>query len=141
MATSESEWITAAKLQIVSDNGHPVPRPPPQSALRRPLPANHIYIPRIDVDALTPVVHLPGLALAVYLAIHFEAAVKKARAIKLGNKVLGERWHVGPQGKRHGLQVLEKAGLISVEYHAGTSPVVTLLDKRPGPRAVAAADA
>jgi hypothetical protein len=65
--------LSAARLRIVSDNGQPV------SGSRRQTRISRIYLPRIEVDALAPVLHLPGLAWAVFLAIRFEVAVKKHR--------------------------------------------------------------
>jgi hypothetical protein len=121
--------LTVARLRVVSNNGEAAPRSS-QPALRSkpPLPADRLYIPRVDVDALASVVHLPGKAWAVFLAIRFEVAVKKSRTIKLGNHILWKRWSVTSQVKRHGLQVLERAGHIRVDQQPGCSPVVTLLE-------------
>ena len=126
MSKSKRPPLTVARLRIVSSNNQPKSKPP-QSAPKPSLPADRIYIPRVDVNVLASVVHLPGLALAVFLAIQFEAAVKKSRSVKLGNHILWKRWHVDPQAKRHGLQVLQQAGLISVDRQSGCSPVVTII--------------
>ena len=123
------EPLRAARLRIVSDNGQPVSRLL-APGLRRQTRIARIYLPRIEVDALAPVLHLPGLAWAVFLAIRFEVAVKKHRTVKLSNHILWQRWRVRPAAKRHGLHVLEEAGLITVEHRVSASPLVTLLSER-----------
>jgi hypothetical protein len=124
--SSKRPPLTVARLRIVSSNDRLQPKPS-RSAPKPSLPADRLYI-RADVDVLAPVIPLAGKALAVFLAIQFETAVKKARSIELGNRILWKRWRVSPAAKRHGLQVLEQAGLITVAQHPGHSPLVTLLD-------------
>lgn len=104
-------------LRVVHD------REQPRQALR----ADQLYIPRIYVDELARAVDLPGKALAVYLAIRFEVAVKNASTIPLGNRILAERWGIHREAKRNALQALEQAGLIIVSRKPGASPLVTVL--------------
>jgi hypothetical protein len=130
MSNSERPPLTVARLRIVSSSDQPAPKPSQPAPKPRPsLPSDRLYIPRVDVDVLAPVIHLPGEAWAVFLAIQFEVAVKKDRSIKLGNRILWKHWRVSPAAKRHGLQALEKAGLIKIDQQSGHSPVVTLVDR------------
>jgi hypothetical protein len=70
---------------------------------------------------------LPGKALAVALALWFAAGLAKSRTIKLTAASL-DRFVVNRYSAYRGLGALERAGLVTVERHAGRCPMVTLLD-------------
>jgi hypothetical protein len=68
----------------------------------------------------------------VYLAIHYETAVTRSRTVELGNHILRAHWNIRADAKRRGLQSLQRAGLVTVEYLPGRNPVVTMLTVKPG---------
>jgi hypothetical protein len=74
---------------------------------------------------LSRAAQLPGRALHVALGIQFETAVQRKSTIQLGNHLL-RSWGVNYDAKRRGLQALEAAGLITVEYRLQANPVVTV---------------
>jgi hypothetical protein len=71
-------------------------------------------------------VRLPGKApLLVALAIQFEVSVKRSHTVALPNHLL-KAWGADHWSKQRGLQALEKAGLITVQYRPRANPIVTL---------------
>jgi DNA-binding transcriptional ArsR family regulator len=70
-----------------------------------------------------------GKALHVAIELWFWAGVKKTNVIKLSiSKLL--RTGVKQSSAVRGLAALERAGLVSVERHAGRKPIVTILECR-----------
>ena len=70
---------------------------------------------------------MPGKALAVGMALWFEAGCQKDSTVSTGRRLF-KGFSVGRKAVYRNLQILEAAGLIKVERHPGRSPVVTLLE-------------
>jgi hypothetical protein len=81
----------------------------------------------IDWPGLTAAARLPGSALHVAVAIHFQNGFEQTGTVKLSPSVLRE---LGLQ--RHtvyrAVDELEDAGLVTVVRKRGCSPVITLCD-------------
>jgi hypothetical protein len=106
----------------------PAPRPP----LKLPRPARgekYLSAP-IPLAWLSLAASLPGKALAVALAVWFEAGCAKSRTVILGHAA-ASRFSVGLRATARGLRSLEAAGLVLVERRAGRSPRVTITEARP----------
>ena len=106
-----------------------------------PIAAKPIRVPRhrageqflkgpVPLDWLAVAAKLPGKALAVGLAIWFLIGLKTTNRISLTHSHL-EKLDVGRKAAYRALAALEGAKLISVERHAGRSPIITVLDARP----------
>jgi hypothetical protein len=70
---------------------------------------------------------LPGRVLHVALALCYLAGMEKSPCVK-PTWATWKRFGVTPDAGRRGLTALERAGLVSVDRHAGRCPVVTILD-------------
>ncbi len=70
---------------------------------------------------------LSGQALHVGMALWFLGGMGKSASVKLSNKAM-KIFGVDRYAKGRGLKALENAGLVSVEYQAGCSPMVKILD-------------
>ena len=70
---------------------------------------------------------LPGKALAVGVALWFQAGLVKRNEVKLSRKLL-ERFGVKRDAARRGLGLLEEKGLVSVQRHTGRCPLVQICD-------------
>jgi hypothetical protein len=66
-------------------------------------------------------------ALAVGLAIWFEAGRRKSKEVRLTTAIL-QRFNVNRKAKYTALKALEKAGLVKVHRVPRRNPVVTILD-------------
>ena len=68
-----------------------------------------------------------GRALRVGLALWFLAGLKGSGIVKPTWKTW-ERFGLSPDAGRRGLATLERAGLVTVDRHPGSCPVVTILE-------------
>ncbi len=80
----------------------------------------------IPIPWITHAASLPGKSLSVALAVWFESRKRYWKPIRAGNALLS-RFHVSRQQGYRALNMLESAGLISIERHRGRSPVVTIV--------------
>jgi hypothetical protein len=91
----------------------------------------------IPVPLLQQAAQLPGAALSTYLATRHRADLRRCETVSLSRDYLRE-WGIGPDTYRRALIVLSDAGLIAVETHIGRATRVTLKDRFPSPRVLAA---
>lgn len=73
---------------------------------------------------------LPGKALTVGLVLWFRRGIEKRSTIKLPPALL-RRFGISRHAGYRALESLESAGLVAVERHPGSCPVVTLRDSPP----------
>jgi hypothetical protein len=103
---------------------------PPDSPARRRVRGEFLKGP-VPLAWLSAASKLPGkVALAVGLALWFEAGRRRSQTVTLTSAILA-RFGVNRKGKYRGLASLEKAGLIEVVRVPRRNPVVTILDTRP----------
>lgn len=79
------------------------------------------------MDWIVKASRLRSKALAVGLAIWFEAGRRNRSEVKLGQFAL-RRFGFERRAVYRALKALESAGLVSVERHRGRHPVVTIQD-------------
>ena len=83
----------------------------------------------IPLNWLGAAASLPGKTLAVGIAIWFKAGASKNRTVRLTGKLLS-KFGVRRKAGYRGLKRLESAELVSVNRHAGRSPIVTILEAK-----------
>ena len=81
----------------------------------------------IPLTWLSPAACLPGKALAVGLALWFEAGRKRTRQVRLTGPIL-RRFSVERRAAYRALGALERAGLVSVKRQVGKNPALEILD-------------
>jgi hypothetical protein len=101
----------------------------PKAKPPRPAPGEKFLKGPIPWSWLSKGASLKGQTLHVGLALWFLAGMKRSQSVALSNSVLQDLGVSRYSGYR-ALQVLEGAGLISVDRHTGRNPVVTILDTR-----------
>jgi len=79
----------------------------------------------VPLDWLQRAAQLSGKSLHVGVVLWYLAGLRKASTVSLPNGVLAE-FGVDRHAKYHGLESLEKAGLVSVVRRTGRNPVITL---------------
>lgn len=81
----------------------------------------------IALDWLAVAAKQPGKTLHVGVALWFLAGLKTSTTVALTTSVK-EKFGIGAEAAREGLQRLEESGLVSVVRAAGAAPRVTLLE-------------
>jgi hypothetical protein len=81
----------------------------------------------LPVDWIAAAARLPGLALALALAIWFRRGVEQATSFPLYASTLA-KFGVNRWSSYRALMALETAGLVTVERREGRCPVVTILE-------------
>jgi hypothetical protein len=108
-----------------------IPVTPPRRAVTR-RPRKHIdgrFYPAIPEPWLLKARTLPGKApLDVAIVLRQQAALRKSLTVRLSNKPFLPLGSSGRFHKIRGLRALEAAGLVSVEWRTGASPIVTILE-------------
>jgi DNA-binding MarR family transcriptional regulator len=96
--------------------------------LARSRAAGHFLRGPIPWCDLSKAAALGGKALALFLAIHHQCALRRSRTVKLPGSLLASL-SIGRKAAADALDRLERAGLITVERHNKSKPVITLVHK------------
>ena len=105
--------------------------PPPDSPLPR-LKNERFFYGNVPHSIVRLASHLPGRALATYLAIWDRSKLEgRGVPVTLPNAFALDPWGVDRHAKGRALRALEGAGLIAVGRSLGRAPRITLLDPRP----------
>ena len=109
--------------------------PPSDSPLPR-LKNERFFYGNVPHSIVRLASHLPGRALATYLAIWDRSKLEgRGVPVTLPNAFALDPWGVGRHAKGRALRALEGAGLIAVGRSTGRAPRITLLDPRLTPTA------
>jgi hypothetical protein len=68
---------------------------------------------------------LGGKALALFLAVHHQCALRRSRTVKLPGSLLADL-SIGRKAAADALDRLERAGLVTVERRNKSKPIITL---------------
>lgn len=87
------------------------------------------FIKSIPLEWATTAANLPGKTLQVALAIWYRSGLNKGLPFQLSARTLRE-FGVGRQAGYHGIDALERAGLIEVKRRCGKHPVIAVIIRK-----------
>jgi hypothetical protein len=93
-----------------------------------PSKVSHPFIRTMPLAWIQAASPIKGKALAVGVAIWYQAGLKKSQRVKLPSSLL-RAFGINRHSGYRALRELERAGLLKVERHRGGCPVVEIIDR------------
>ena len=93
-----------------------------------PLRAGRFLRGPIPWGDLSKAAAVGGKALALFVVIHHQCALRRSRTVKLPSSLLAELC-IGRKAAANALDRLESVGLITVQHHNKSKPVITLVSQ------------